>query len=189
MEAKSGPSQSHSEEDEEEEEDDDNSEAAADVVEGLSGPRTRAGCDPQSDELGGEEQSSGLPTPEDTCPEDVNGERESLGLGTPEGLGEPGPEGREDRGLDEENTLQHSPRQAQSQAFSLPAPLLAAPGEELPHAGEEAWGRGAEGQAGCREALHPEPQGLKQEECENRDEGEKASGSQSQGTVLRPPSG
>uniref|UniRef100_A0A8C0FN39 Chromodomain helicase DNA binding protein 6 n=1 Tax=Bubo bubo TaxID=30461 RepID=A0A8C0FN39_BUBBB len=48
MEAKSGPSQSHSEEDEEEEEDDDNSEAAADVVEGLSGPRTRAGCDPES---------------------------------------------------------------------------------------------------------------------------------------------
>uniref|UniRef100_A0A8C0IH65 Chromodomain helicase DNA binding protein 6 n=1 Tax=Bubo bubo TaxID=30461 RepID=A0A8C0IH65_BUBBB len=48
MEAKSGPSQSHSEEDEEEEEDDDNSEAAADVVEGLSGPRTRAGCDPET---------------------------------------------------------------------------------------------------------------------------------------------
>uniref|UniRef100_A0A8C8E9N5 Chromodomain helicase DNA binding protein 6 n=1 Tax=Otus sunia TaxID=257818 RepID=A0A8C8E9N5_9STRI len=69
MEAKSGPSQSHSEEDEEEEEDDDNSEAAADV-EGLSGPRTRAGSDPEANELGGEEQSSGLPTPEDTCPED-----------------------------------------------------------------------------------------------------------------------
>uniref|UniRef100_A0A8C0IH39 Chromodomain helicase DNA binding protein 6 n=1 Tax=Bubo bubo TaxID=30461 RepID=A0A8C0IH39_BUBBB len=40
MEAKSGPSQSHSEEDEEEEEDDDNSEAAADVVEGLRLART-----------------------------------------------------------------------------------------------------------------------------------------------------
>uniref|UniRef100_A0A8C4V194 Chromodomain helicase DNA binding protein 6 n=1 Tax=Falco tinnunculus TaxID=100819 RepID=A0A8C4V194_FALTI len=48
IEAKSGPSQSHSEEDEEEEDDDDNSEAAADVVEGLSGPETRAGCDPES---------------------------------------------------------------------------------------------------------------------------------------------
>ncbi|XP_074461701.1 chromodomain-helicase-DNA-binding protein 6 isoform X8 [Larus michahellis] len=180
VEAKSGPSQSHSEEDEEEEEDDDNSEAAADVVEGLSGPRTREGCGPEANELGGEEQSSGLPTPEDTCPEDVNGERECLGLGTPEGLGEPGPEGREDRGLDEESTLQHSPGQAQSQAFSLPTPLLGAPGAEPPLAGGEAWGRGAEGQAGCREALHPEPQGVKQEECENRDEGEKASSSQSQ---------
>uniref|UniRef100_A0A8B9CMS0 Chromodomain helicase DNA binding protein 6 n=1 Tax=Anser brachyrhynchus TaxID=132585 RepID=A0A8B9CMS0_9AVES len=40
MEAKSAPSQSHSEEDDEEEEDDDNSEAAADVAEDLSGPRT-----------------------------------------------------------------------------------------------------------------------------------------------------
>ncbi|XP_054074134.1 chromodomain-helicase-DNA-binding protein 6 isoform X9 [Rissa tridactyla] len=180
VEAKSGPSQSHSEEDEEEEEEDDNSEAAADVVEGLSGPRTREGCGPEANELGGEEQSSGLPTPEDTCPEDVNGERECLGPGTPEGLGEPGPEGREDRGLDEESTLQHSPGQAQSQAFSLPTPLLGAPGAEPPLAGGEAWGRGAEGQAGCREALHPEPQGVKQEECENRDEGEKASSSQSQ---------
>uniref|UniRef100_A0A672UZ96 Chromodomain helicase DNA binding protein 6 n=1 Tax=Strigops habroptila TaxID=2489341 RepID=A0A672UZ96_STRHB len=47
MEAKSGPSQSHSEEDEEEEEDDDNSEAAADAVEILSTPRTRTGCDPE----------------------------------------------------------------------------------------------------------------------------------------------
>ncbi|NXJ83732.1 CHD6 protein, partial [Trogon melanurus] len=180
MEAKSGPSQSHSEEDEEEEEDDDNSEAAADVVEGFSGPRTRAGCDPESSELGGEEQSSGLPTPEDTCPEDVNGDRESLGLGTPEGLGEPGPECREDRGPDEESTPQHSPGQAQSQAFSLPAPLLRAPGAEHPRARGEAWGRGAEGQGGCRETLHHEPQGVKQEECENRDEGEKASSSQSQ---------
>uniref|UniRef100_A0A8B9TMI5 Chromodomain helicase DNA binding protein 6 n=1 Tax=Anas platyrhynchos TaxID=8839 RepID=A0A8B9TMI5_ANAPL len=70
MEAKSAPSQSHSEEDEEEEEDDDNSEAAADVAEDLSGPRTTAGCDPETNELGGEEQSPGLPTPEDTCPED-----------------------------------------------------------------------------------------------------------------------
>uniref|UniRef100_A0A8B9DD89 Chromodomain helicase DNA binding protein 6 n=1 Tax=Anser cygnoides TaxID=8845 RepID=A0A8B9DD89_ANSCY len=70
MEAKSAPSQSHSEEDDEEEEDDDNSEAAADVAEDLSGPRTRAGCDPETNELGGEEQSPGLPTPEDTCPED-----------------------------------------------------------------------------------------------------------------------
>uniref|UniRef100_A0A8C0FL79 Chromodomain helicase DNA binding protein 6 n=1 Tax=Bubo bubo TaxID=30461 RepID=A0A8C0FL79_BUBBB len=189
MEAKSGPSQSHSEEDEEEEEDDDNSEAAADVVEGLSGPRTRAGCDPEANELGGEEQSSGLPTPEDTCPEDVNGERESLGLGTPEGLGEPGPEGREDRGLDEESTLRHSPSQAQNQAFSLPAPLLGAPGAEPPRAGGEAWGQGTEGRAGCREALHPKSQGLKQEECENRNEGEKAGSSQSQGMVPRAPSG
>uniref|UniRef100_A0A672V1M6 Chromodomain helicase DNA binding protein 6 n=1 Tax=Strigops habroptila TaxID=2489341 RepID=A0A672V1M6_STRHB len=52
MEAKSGPSQSHSEEDEEEEEDDDNSEAAADAVEILSTPRTRTGCDPEANELG-----------------------------------------------------------------------------------------------------------------------------------------
>uniref|UniRef100_A0A672UZH6 Chromodomain helicase DNA binding protein 6 n=1 Tax=Strigops habroptila TaxID=2489341 RepID=A0A672UZH6_STRHB len=52
MEAKSGPSQSHSEEDEEEEEDDDNSEAAADAVEILSTPRTRTGCDPESHSLG-----------------------------------------------------------------------------------------------------------------------------------------
>lgn len=181
MEAKSGPSQSHSEEDEEEEEDDDNSEAATDVVGGLSGPRTRAGCGPEANELGGEEQSSGLPTPEDTCPEDVNGERESLGLGTPEALGEPGPEGREDR--DEESSLQHSPSAAQSQALSLPAPLLGGPGAEPPCAMGEAWGRGAEGLAGCREALHPQSQGAKQEECEDRDEGEKACGSQSQGTA------
>uniref|UniRef100_A0A8C3UUH1 Chromodomain helicase DNA binding protein 6 n=1 Tax=Catharus ustulatus TaxID=91951 RepID=A0A8C3UUH1_CATUS len=83
LEAKLGPSQSHSEEDEEEEEDDDNSEAAADAVEGLNGPRTRADCDPEAHELGGVEQSSGLPTPEDTCPEDINGERDSLGLGEP----------------------------------------------------------------------------------------------------------
>lgn len=191
METKSGPSQSHSEEDEEEEEDDDNSEAAADVVEGLSGSRSRASCDPEAHELGGEEQSSGLPTPEDTCPEDVNGERESFGLGTPEGLGEPGPEGRGDRGdrgLDEESTLQHSPGQARSQAFSLPTPLLGAPGAGPPRARGETSGRGTEGQAGCREALHPEHKGLKQEECENRDEGEKASSSQNQGTVLRAPS-
>ncbi|XP_063260843.1 chromodomain-helicase-DNA-binding protein 6 isoform X7 [Prinia subflava] len=52
LEAKSGPSQSHSEEDEEEEEDDDNSEAAADAVEGLNGARTGAGCDPEAHELG-----------------------------------------------------------------------------------------------------------------------------------------
>uniref|UniRef100_A0A8C2UAX9 Chromodomain helicase DNA binding protein 6 n=1 Tax=Coturnix japonica TaxID=93934 RepID=A0A8C2UAX9_COTJA len=44
MEAKSGPSQSHSEEDEEEE-DDDNSDAAADIAEGLSDPRVRTSCD------------------------------------------------------------------------------------------------------------------------------------------------
>uniref|UniRef100_A0A803XUQ0 DNA helicase n=1 Tax=Meleagris gallopavo TaxID=9103 RepID=A0A803XUQ0_MELGA len=50
MEAKAGPSQSHSEEDEEEE-DDDNSEVAADIAEGLSGPRARASCD----ELEGED--------------------------------------------------------------------------------------------------------------------------------------
>lgn len=189
MEAKSGPSQSHSEEDEEEEEDDDNSEAAADVVGGLSRPRTSASCGPDANELGGEEQNSGLPTPEDTCPEDVNGERESLGLGTPEALGEPGPEGREDHGLDEESSLQHSPGPAQSQALSLPTPLLGAPGAGPPHALGEAWGRGAEGLAGCRETLHPQPQGTKQEECEDRDEGEKACGSQSQGTVLRAPCG
>uniref|UniRef100_A0A8C4XSR7 Chromodomain helicase DNA binding protein 6 n=1 Tax=Falco tinnunculus TaxID=100819 RepID=A0A8C4XSR7_FALTI len=133
IEAKSGPSQSHSEEDEEEEDDDDNSEAAADVVEGLSGPETRAGCDPEANE---------------------QGERESLELGTPKRLREPGPEGREDHGLDEET----KPTRARG----------------------EAWGRGAEGQPGCREALHPEPQGMKQEECENRDEGEKASSNQCQ---------
>jgi len=185
MEAKSGPSQSHSEEDEEEEEDDDNSEAAADVVEGLGGLRTRAGCDPEANDMGGEEQSSGVPTPEGTCPEDMNGERESLGLGTPEGLGDPGPGSREDRGLDEESTLRHSPGQAASPAFSLPAPLLGTPRAEPPCAGAQAWGRGAERQAGCREAPHPEPQGVKQEEREHRDEGEKASSSQSQGTVLR----
>uniref|UniRef100_A0A8V5G7W4 DNA helicase n=1 Tax=Melopsittacus undulatus TaxID=13146 RepID=A0A8V5G7W4_MELUD len=180
MEAKSGPSQSHSEEDEEEEEDDDNSEAAADAVEILSASRTRAGCDAEANELRGEEQSSGFRTPEDTCPEDMNGERESLGLGTPEGLGEPRTEGREDHGLDEESTLQHSPGHAHSQAFSLPAPMLR-------HPGAEAWGRGAEGQAGYRDALHPEPHGVKQEEHENRDDGEKASSSQSQGMVLRAP--
>lgn len=188
MEAKSGLSQSHSEEDEEEEEDDDNSEAAADAVEILSAPRTRAVCDPEANELGGEEQSSGLRTPEDTCPEDVNGERESLGLGTPEGLGKPGTVGQEDHGLSEASTLQHSPRQAHGQAFSLPAPMLGRPGAEHPLAGEEAWGRGAEGQAGYRDALHPEPQGVKQEEHENRDDVEKASSSQSQGMVLRAPS-
>ncbi|XP_027760503.1 chromodomain-helicase-DNA-binding protein 6 isoform X2 [Empidonax traillii] len=171
METKSGPSQSHSEEDEEEEEDDDNSEAAADAVEGLSDPRTRANC--EVNELGGEEQSSGLPTPEDTCPEDVNGEKE------PPGLGEPGPEGREDHGLDEERSGQHSAGQAQSQPFSLPTPLLGASGTEPLHAGGDAWGPGAEGQAGCTEAPHPEPQGVKQEECENRDDREKASSSQS----------
>uniref|UniRef100_A0A8C9ET72 Chromodomain helicase DNA binding protein 6 n=1 Tax=Pavo cristatus TaxID=9049 RepID=A0A8C9ET72_PAVCR len=98
METKAGPSQSHSEEDEEEE-DDDNSEAAADVAEGLSGPRARASCD----KLGGEEQSPDLPTHEDVCPEDVNSERGSLGLGTLEVPTEPGPEGREDHSLDEEN--------------------------------------------------------------------------------------
>uniref|UniRef100_A0A8V5G6Y9 DNA helicase n=1 Tax=Melopsittacus undulatus TaxID=13146 RepID=A0A8V5G6Y9_MELUD len=57
MEAKSGPSQSHSEEDEEEEEDDDNSEAAADAVEILSASRTRAGCDAEANELRGEDHS------------------------------------------------------------------------------------------------------------------------------------
>ncbi|XP_054029684.1 chromodomain-helicase-DNA-binding protein 6 isoform X2 [Dryobates pubescens] len=178
LEAKSAPSQSHSEEDEEEEEDDDNSEAAADVA-GLSGPRTKSGCDPEATEVGGEEQSSGLPTPEDTCPE-VNGEGESLGLGTPDRLGEPGPEGREDHGLDEEGTLQHSPGQAQNQAFSLPASLLRPQGAEQPHAREETWRQEPEGQAGCREVLHPKPQGMKQEECESRDEEEKASSRQSQ---------
>uniref|UniRef100_A0A8B9FEJ5 Chromodomain helicase DNA binding protein 6 n=1 Tax=Amazona collaria TaxID=241587 RepID=A0A8B9FEJ5_9PSIT len=61
MEAKSGPSQSHSEEDEEEEEDDDNSEAAADPIEILSAPRPRDGCDPEANELG---ESLGLGTPE-----------------------------------------------------------------------------------------------------------------------------
>uniref|UniRef100_A0A803YA03 DNA helicase n=1 Tax=Meleagris gallopavo TaxID=9103 RepID=A0A803YA03_MELGA len=117
MEAKAGPSQSHSEEDEEEE-DDDNSEVAADIAEGLSGPRARASCD----ELEGEEQSPGLPTHEDVCPEDVNSERGSLELGTLEVPAEPGPEGREDHSLDEENTLQHLPGQSQSRPFSLPAP-------------------------------------------------------------------
>ncbi|XP_035199394.1 chromodomain-helicase-DNA-binding protein 6 isoform X2 [Oxyura jamaicensis] len=180
MEAKSAPSQSHSEEDEEEEEDDDNSEAAADVAEDLSGQRTRAGCDPETNELGGEEQSPGLPTPEDTCPEAVNGERESLGLGTLEGPGEPGPEGREDNSLQEDSTLQDLPGQAQSQAFSPPAPPVGPPGTEPPHAREEDWGQGSEGQAGCRETLHPEPPGMKQEECEIRDEEEKAGSSQSQ---------
>ncbi|KAF2976675.1 hypothetical protein EK904_015219, partial [Melospiza melodia maxima] len=172
LEAKSGPSQSHSEEDEEEEEDDDNSDAAADAVEGLNGPRTRADFDPEAHELGGEEQNSGLPTPEDTCPEDVNGERESLGLG------EPGAEVRVDCGLNEESTQQHSPDQAQSQPFSLPTPLPQ--GAEAPCVREEPLGRDAEGQTGCTETLHPEPQGIKQEECENRDDGEKASSNQSQ---------
>lgn len=189
MEAKSAPSQSHSEEDEEEEEDDDNSEAAADVAEDLSGPRTTAGCDPETNELGGEEQSPGLPTPEDTCPEAVNGEREALGLGTLEGPGEPGPEGREDHSLEEESILQDLPGQAQSQAFSPPAPPVGPPGAEPSHAREEDWGQGSEGQAGCREAPHPEPPGMKQEECEIRDEEEKAGSSQNQGRVLRAPSG
>ncbi|XP_041346372.1 chromodomain-helicase-DNA-binding protein 6 isoform X2 [Pyrgilauda ruficollis] len=176
LEAKAGPSQSHSEEDEEEEEDDDNSEAAADAVEGLNGPRTRAVFDPEAHELGGEEQSSGLPTPEDTCPEDVNGERESLGLG------EPGAEVREDCGLTEESTQQHSPGQAQSQPFNLPTPLpQGGPrGAEAPCVTGEPLGRDAEGQTSCTETLHPEPQGIKQEVCENRDDGEKASSNQSQ---------
>ncbi|XP_072773220.1 chromodomain-helicase-DNA-binding protein 6 isoform X5 [Taeniopygia guttata] len=179
LKAKSGPSQSHSEEDEEEEEDDDNSEAAADAEEGLNGSRTRADFDPEAHELGGEEQSSGLPTPEDTCPEDLNGERESLGLG------EPGAEVREDCGLNEESTQQHSPGQAQSQPFSLPAPLpQGGPlGAEAPCVRGEPLGQGAEGQTGCTETLHPEPQGIKQEECENRDDGEKASSNQSQGEI------
>ncbi|XP_048819037.1 chromodomain-helicase-DNA-binding protein 6 isoform X9 [Lagopus muta] len=175
MEAKAGPSQSHSEEDEEEE-DDDNSEAAADVAEGLSGPRARASCD----ELGGEEQSLGLPSHEDTCPEDVNSERGSLGLGTLEVPAETGPEGREDHSLDEENTLQHLPGQSQSRPFSLPAPPLGALGTQPLHAGGEAWGQETTGQAGCREALHPVPLGVKQEECEIRDEEEKTGSSQSQ---------
>lgn len=185
LEAKSGPSQSHSEEDEEEEEDDDNSEAAADAVEGLNGPRTRADFDPEAHELGGEEQSSGLPTPEDACPEDVNGERESLGLG------EPGAEVREDCGLNEESTQQHSLDQAQSQPFSLPTPLPQGrpQGAEAPCVREEPLGRDAEGLTGCTETLHPEPQGIKQEECENRNDGEKTSSNQSQGNVLRTPSG
>uniref|UniRef100_A0A8C9EU30 Chromodomain helicase DNA binding protein 6 n=1 Tax=Pavo cristatus TaxID=9049 RepID=A0A8C9EU30_PAVCR len=146
METKAGPSQSHSEEDEEEE-DDDNSEAAADVAEGLSGPRARRG---------------------------------SLGLGTLEVPTEPGPEGREDHSLDEENALQHLPGQSQSQAFSLPAPPLGTLGAQPFRARGEAWGQEAEGQAGCREALHPEPPGMKQEECEIRDEEEKTGSSQSQ---------
>uniref|UniRef100_A0A8C9L622 Chromodomain helicase DNA binding protein 6 n=1 Tax=Pavo cristatus TaxID=9049 RepID=A0A8C9L622_PAVCR len=162
METKAGPSQSHSEEDEEEE-DDDNSEAAADVAEGLSGPR-----------------SPDLPTHEDVCPEDVNSERGSLGLGTLEVPTEPGPEGREDHSLDEENALQHLPGQSQSQAFSLPAPPLGTLGAQPFRARGEAWGQEAEGQAGCREALHPEPPGMKQEECEIRDEEEKTGSSQSQ---------
>ncbi|XP_038015364.1 chromodomain-helicase-DNA-binding protein 6 isoform X9 [Motacilla alba alba] len=178
LEAKSGPSQSHShsEEDEEEEEDDDNSETAADAVEGLNGPRTRADFDPEAHELGGEEQSSGLPTPEDTCPEDVNGERESLGLG------EPGSEVRKDCGLNEESTQQHSPGQVQSQSFSLPTPLPQGrpQGVEAPCVSGEPLGRDAKGQTGCTETLHPEPQGIKQEECENRDDGEKASSNRSQ---------
>lgn len=178
MEAKAGPSQSHSEEDEEEE-DDDNSEVAADVTEGLSGPKATASCD----ELGGEEQSPGLPAHEDVCPEDVNSERGSLGLGTLKAPTEPGPEGRENHSLHEENTLQHLPGQSQSRAFSLPAPPLGAAGAQPLHAGGEAWGQEAEGQAGCREALHPEPPGVKQEECEIRDEEEKTGSSQSQGTV------
>ncbi|XP_072206666.1 chromodomain-helicase-DNA-binding protein 6 isoform X5 [Excalfactoria chinensis] len=175
MEAKAVPSQSHSEEDEEEE-DDDNSEAAADIAEGLSGPRVRASCD----ELGGEEQSPGLPTHEDVCPEDVNSERETLGLGTLEMPAEPGPKGREDLSLDEENTLQHLPSQSQSRAFSLSAPPPGALGAQPLHAGGEDWSQEAEGQAGCREALHPEPPGVKQEECEIRDEEEKNGSSQSQ---------
>ncbi|XP_064247500.1 chromodomain-helicase-DNA-binding protein 6 isoform X3 [Passer domesticus] len=176
LEAKAGPSQSHSEEDEEEEEDDDNSEAAADAVEGLNGPRTRADFDPEPHELGGEEQSSGLPTPEDTCPGDVNGERESLGPG------EPGAEVREDCGLNEESTQQHSPGQAQSQPFNLPTPLpQGGPrGSEAPCVTGEPLSHDAEEQTSCTEALPPEPQGIKQEECENRDDGEKASSNQSQ---------
>uniref|UniRef100_A0A8C3EH85 Chromodomain helicase DNA binding protein 6 n=1 Tax=Corvus moneduloides TaxID=1196302 RepID=A0A8C3EH85_CORMO len=184
MEAKSGPSQSHSEEDEEEEEDDDNSETAADTVEGLNGPRTRADCGPEAHELGGEEQSSGLPTPEDTCPEDVNGERESLGLG------EPCAEGREYCGSNEESTRQHSPGQAQSQPFSLPTPLPQGgpQGAEPLCVRGEPLGQAAEGQTGCTEAPHLEPQGIKQEKCDNRDDGEKASSNQSKGRVLRAPS-
>ncbi|NWY36836.1 CHD6 protein, partial [Sylvia atricapilla] len=175
LEAKSGPSQSHSEEDEEEEEDDDNSEAAADAVEGLNGPRTRADCDPETHELRGEEQSSGLPTPNDTCPEDINGKRESLRLG------EPGAEGREKCGLNE-NTQQHSPGQAQSQPFCLPTPLPQGgpQGAELPCVRGKPLGRDTEGQAGCTEAAHPEPLGIKQEECENREDGEKSTSNQSQ---------
>uniref|UniRef100_A0A8C3UU16 Chromodomain helicase DNA binding protein 6 n=1 Tax=Catharus ustulatus TaxID=91951 RepID=A0A8C3UU16_CATUS len=50
---------------------------------------------------------------------------------------------------------------------------------------EEPLGQDAEGQTGCTETPHPEPQGIKQEEYENRDDGEKASSNQSQGMVLR----
>ncbi|XP_064024033.1 chromodomain-helicase-DNA-binding protein 6 isoform X2 [Pogoniulus pusillus] len=177
LEAKSAPSQSHSEEDEEEEEEDDNSEAAADVTD-FSSSRTKSGCELEANEVGDEEQSCDLPMPKDTCPEG-NGERASLGLGTPEGLRDPGPEGREDHGLRQESTLHPLLGQAQSQAFSLPAPLLRPPGAEPFHAREETWGQQAEGQAGCREVLHPKPQGMKQEECESRDEEEKASSRQS----------
>ncbi|NXC43319.1 CHD6 protein, partial [Penelope pileata] len=177
MEAKTGPSQSQSEEDEED--DDYNSEAVADVA-GLGGPGPRAGCDPEANEVGGEEQGSSLSTPEDARPGDVNGKREPLELGTVEGPAEPGTEDREDHGQEEESTLQRSLGQAQSRPGCLPAPLLGSPAAEPLCAGGEAWGHGAKGQAGCGEALHSEPPGMKQEECEIRDEEEKTGSSQSQ---------
>ncbi|NXA53835.1 CHD6 protein, partial [Nothocercus julius] len=165
VEAKSGPSQSHSEEDEEEEEDDDNSETAAEVVENLTGPSTRASGDPEASELRSEEQSSGLPTPEDTCPADVNGDRESLAPGRLEGPGQPAPGDGQDCGLGEQGALQPCPGQPQSHRLQPPPePLEAAPDR-------------AGGQAGCREA---EPPGAPRDKAESREEEEGAGSGQSQ---------
>uniref|UniRef100_A0A669QQ65 Chromodomain helicase DNA binding protein 6 n=1 Tax=Phasianus colchicus TaxID=9054 RepID=A0A669QQ65_PHACC len=60
-----------------------------------------------------------------------------------------------DHSLDEENALQHLPGQSQSRPFSLPAPPVGALGTQPLHAGGEAWGQEAEGQAGkeCDDGL------------------------------------
>ncbi|XP_010210882.1 PREDICTED: chromodomain-helicase-DNA-binding protein 6 [Tinamus guttatus] len=175
---KSGPSQSHSEEDEEEEDDDDNSETAAEVVEDLTGPSARGSRDPEASELRGEEQNSSLPTPEDTCPADGHSDRASLGLGPLEGLGQPAPGEGQDQGLEEEGTLQPSLGQPPSHLLQPPAePLEAAPGP----AGGDAWARGAEAHAGCRDA---ERLRLQQDMGESREEEEKGNGGQSQDKYL-----
>ncbi|NWX88560.1 CHD6 protein, partial [Nothoprocta pentlandii] len=179
VEGKSGPSQSHSEEDEEEEDDDDNSEAAAEVVEDVTGPRSRVSHDAEANEPRSEEQSCGLPTPEDTCPEDMNGTREALGPGPPEAPGQPAPGDGQHRGLEEESALQPSSGQPRSHLFQPPVePLEAAPGQ----AGAEAWARGAGGQTGCGEAPRPEPLHVhvQQDKCGSREEEEKAGSGQSQ---------
>ncbi|NWI09612.1 CHD6 protein, partial [Crypturellus soui] len=169
VEAKSGPSQSHSEEDEEEDDDEDNSETAAEVVEDVTGPSTRASRAPEASELRGEEQSSGLPTPEDTCPADRNDDRASLGPGPLEGLEQPAPGDIQDCGLEEEGALQ-----PQSHLLQPPVELLeAAPSP----AGRDTWAHGAGAQAGCSDTEPLRPQ---QDTGQSREEEEKGGSGQNQ---------